>query len=358
MHRKLKRIVVKEELVALTGDFIKAMILNQFLYWTERVDDFDRLLLEEKEKHKFSQDTSKGELEIELRCGWIYKKVQELSEELMVNIKRETLRKYIKSLIDNGWLYERRNPIHKWDNTLQYRVDRLKVQKDLRDLGYHLEGFELLNPNENIGKPEIGLSNVENRDIRCPKSDIRQSEIGLSLTETTTKINKEKNIKKRKKDLMNQFDEFWSAYPNKKAKPKAMIAFEKAMKKTDLETILEALKTYREKTDPEFYSHPATWLNQERWEDDYKSPGSSEPIELKDIKRQGIDKTICDLLRENVSDGFYKSYIEPSRFVSESNQGGIKMQTRFSITYDKVSELFSDFLQNNGFMLIGWEKIT
>lgn len=34
--RKLKRVVIKEELVILTGDHIAALALNQFLYWFER----------------------------------------------------------------------------------------------------------------------------------------------------------------------------------------------------------------------------------------------------------------------------------------------------------------------------------
>ena len=36
----IKRIVIKQELVDLTGDFIDAAILGQLLYWTERTKDF------------------------------------------------------------------------------------------------------------------------------------------------------------------------------------------------------------------------------------------------------------------------------------------------------------------------------
>ena len=46
--QKLKRVVIKEELVVLTGDIFKAVILNQFLYWSERVKDFDKFISEEK----------------------------------------------------------------------------------------------------------------------------------------------------------------------------------------------------------------------------------------------------------------------------------------------------------------------
>ncbi len=46
----LKRVVIKEELVALTGDATKAIILNQLLYWSQRTRDFDKFLDEEKSR--------------------------------------------------------------------------------------------------------------------------------------------------------------------------------------------------------------------------------------------------------------------------------------------------------------------
>ena len=48
--KKLKRVVIKEELFALTGDFKEAIILNQFNYWSERRSDFDKFV-EEENKH-------------------------------------------------------------------------------------------------------------------------------------------------------------------------------------------------------------------------------------------------------------------------------------------------------------------
>ena len=48
------------------------------------------------------------------------------------------------------------------------------------------------------------------------------------------------------------------------------------MKKTDLKTILNAVKAQREspqwtRDGGQFIPHPATWLNQERWEDEVQS---------------------------------------------------------------------------------------
>jgi len=62
--------VIREELVKLTGDAIAAVILNQLLYWTQRVDDFDELLAEEAKRN--------SEINVPPRHGWIYKTSEEL----------------------------------------------------------------------------------------------------------------------------------------------------------------------------------------------------------------------------------------------------------------------------------------
>ncbi len=135
----LKRSVIKEELVWLTGDAIKAVILNQFIYWSRRVYDFDKMVEEEQKRY---QNEGK-ELEIEPCCGWIYKTAKLLSEETMLGLTPATIRKHLQCLIDNGYLLERTNPKFKWDHTRQYRVNFVKIYKLLQEQGYPLEGFKI-----------------------------------------------------------------------------------------------------------------------------------------------------------------------------------------------------------------------
>jgi hypothetical protein len=69
-----------------------------------------------------------------------------------------------------------------------------------------------------------------------------------------------------------QFDEFWNAYPRKKGKGQARKAFEKALEKTDLVTILAGVASYvanEDLSNPQFVAHPSTWLNGERWDDEH-----------------------------------------------------------------------------------------
>ncbi len=168
---KLKRAVIKEELVALTGDMIKAVILNQFIYWCERTKDTDKFILEEKTR---AEHESKY-LEMPLQNGWIYKAAEELSAETMLNLAKNTMRRHIKDLIGAGYLNERTNPDHKWDRTMQYRVDLVKISRDLLALGYTLDGYKLPS-----SKMEHASSKIDNASSNSENAS-SGSEHGSSL---------------------------------------------------------------------------------------------------------------------------------------------------------------------------------
>lgn len=81
-------------------------------------------------------------------------------------------------------------------------------------------------------------------------------------------------------DLDREFDWFWEAYRYKSKKPDAKRAFIKARKKVSLDTILEALPAYEAHLERTGYDKAlaASWLNAERWEDEYpESLGKSPP---------------------------------------------------------------------------------
>ena len=186
--KPLKRVVIKEELVALTGDFRPAIILNQFIYWIERMKDTDRYILEEKER------ASKEQLEVSIdeSNGWIYKTAEELNEELMVGMSKATIGKYINQLVEAGYLAKRNNPKYKWDKTLQYRVDLVKVQKDLAKLGYALEGYKLL---PNIEIVDVDVEVKENKKASSTAIDEAPNNI-----KSSTSINNSYNKSISQKD--------------------------------------------------------------------------------------------------------------------------------------------------------------
>lgn len=89
---------------------------------------------------------------------------------------------------------------------------------------------------------------------------------------------------KEKKNIISitreaEFSEtFWPAYPRKVSKPGALKAFRKARDKASLSEIMAGLERYQsQKPDYADWRHPATWLNDEGWSDDYGPPVQGKP---------------------------------------------------------------------------------
>lgn len=186
--RKLKRVTIKEEFVALTGDPIKAIILNQFIYWSERVGDFDSFIAEEKTR----AEQSGLAVKIDLLNGWIYKTAEELSEETMVKMSPSTILRHIKQLVERGWLDERNNPNHKWDRTKQYRVNLLKIHEDLIKIGYVLQDYKVDVPffkmKNAFSKMKNGTSNLKNGSFKIKNRTIQNEKAIPEITTDNTII--------------------------------------------------------------------------------------------------------------------------------------------------------------------------
>lgn len=93
--QRLKRIVIKEELASLIGDFKLAIILNQLIYWSERVKNFDKFMKEESNRC----DKESTDLDIELQNRWIYKTAEDLAEEILIGVSASNMRTQIKKVI-------------------------------------------------------------------------------------------------------------------------------------------------------------------------------------------------------------------------------------------------------------------
>ena len=86
---------------------------------------------------------------------------------------------------------------------------------------------------------------------------------------------KEKEIDKEKyKEIDKNFNEFWSIYPKKASKKEALKAYTKLSKSKSLpDNLLDIIKQWCnneawKKENGKFIPYPATWLNQERWNDE------------------------------------------------------------------------------------------
>ena len=98
------------------------------------------------------------------------------------------------------------------------------------------------------------------------------------------------------------FEEFWNAYPKKRAKDDAKKAFDK--RKPDralLDQMLSAIQLQRSTDDwlkdaGKFIPYPATWINDGRWQDEVSahpsSPAMHDPESRASIEAEGVAKGI------------------------------------------------------------------
>jgi len=80
---------------------------------------------------------------------------------------------------------------------------------------------------------------------------------------------------KHMSNKLDGFDAWYKLYPRKVARAAAERAWAKAVKKVEAEKIVAGLEhqlSALKAKDKEYIPHPATWLNQERWDDEVCSP--------------------------------------------------------------------------------------
>lgn len=161
---KIKKAVIREDLLSITGDYRRAIILNQFIYWSERVSDADEFIKKENEIAK-----NNGEEEKDLFCGWIYKTAEELAAEVMLGLSASQIRRYISDLVELKYISKRNNPKYKWDRTLQYRVNLVNIAKDLKKNGFPLSDYKIDIPDdENSITHECAINNEQEEKRKQP----------------------------------------------------------------------------------------------------------------------------------------------------------------------------------------------
>ena len=113
----------------------------------------------------------------------------------MVGMSKPTIRKYIKQLIEQGYIHERQNPKYKWDKKTQYRLNLYNIQLDLAKLGYALEGYSLLPNIQIIENEDVYIDN----NLQSKDNDINTKE---NLKNTSMHIDELRNIE----DYKNIFE--------------------------------------------------------------------------------------------------------------------------------------------------------
>ena len=117
-------------------------------------------------------------------------------------------------------------------------------------------------------------------------ADLPMAENPMTENPTPKKNNPKEEQDNKKIDAY--FLEFWNAYPRKLDKAKAFRAFKSAMRRAKFEDIMAGVIAYRNdpERNPNYTKYPATWLNNDSWENEIKPSADSEAAERARLRRQ------------------------------------------------------------------------
>ena len=151
---------------------------------------------------------------------------------------------------------------------------------------------EKLNPSNPAHRQIVGL--IEKKMDRCSDcSEFKKFIAPLKgLLSPIGKVKVKEGVKKGSgegKQIEDQAEEIYAAYPRKVAKPDALRAIAKALTKNTFEFLIDATRSYakaREGQNSQFTPHPATWFNADRFLDD---PATWEETEEEEPHRPKTD---------------------------------------------------------------------
>ena len=113
---------------------------------------------------------------------------------------------------------------------------------------------------------------------RAPKANSSKSKPTNNIRHKTEdeEHKTENDIPSKSPSTRDAFERFWSVYPRKIGKQSAKRAFERV--KVPLETLVTAVERQKcsdqwTQNNGQFIPHPATWLNQGRWDDELPESG-------------------------------------------------------------------------------------
>lgn len=180
----------------------------------------------------------------------------------------------------------------------RYTIDReqfiqfpdTSVRKYQRILGNMGDDSDFPPPNQEIYK-------LWSDNLRSRMNHHKLVNTSLPLREV--KVSKEKISKDKMPTdggLWERFESFWKAYPRKIGKGRASRTWLKLHPTQELtDRMLKAIAHARDsaqwqKENGQFIPHPTTWLNDERWTDEYSSSEYGKSERVRDLERSVLNE--------------------------------------------------------------------
>lgn len=187
------------------------------------------------------------------------------------------------------------------------------------------DGFKSSNGYFLIKRPISG--DTESPDNLSPDIESRDNDDQSQGTQSPDKDNNNKlllsepsvepsSARARVREAMKKsfFEEWFEKYPHKVGQKRAQSAYRSAVKKITPQELLEALDRYlRDKPPDQKFLNPATWLNEERWNDQPSQPTgdkhASDQSSLREKSRNALGTVMSDLYGDENAAGDYQETV-------------------------------------------------
>lgn len=181
----------------------------------------------------------------------------------------------------NAWAKMRESVMAFWvKKNGRFFQKRLRIERDfVEEKSKKNRGAARKRWDDFVRKP---LNDKDSRDADALRTQSKRNAPTLTPTPTPirdTNVSLPPTPQNDQIDIQVMFEDFWSRYPNRKAKGEARKAYEKARKRESHENIIAGLGRFIAanpwRGELRYCKHPATWLNADGWADEYSSPSAA-----------------------------------------------------------------------------------
>ena len=205
---------------------------------------------------------------------WVYNNTDQCIQMVRGTIKKRTIERIISDLKKRNLLIVERLHSNKWNKTNYFTINYVELQKIGSQYSSNTGIAHTAKMADSIA-PKWRIPYRQNGGFDSAK-------MAESLQKITTEeyfkilnaILKKSKTNSKARAVESDFDTFWKTVPNKDGKKPAQAAFKKAIKKISLDDLIIAYKANVQVCEAQnrFKKNPATWLNQECWNDESIQP--------------------------------------------------------------------------------------
>lgn len=232
---------------------------------------------------------------------WVFNNIDQCIEMVRGTIKKRTLERIISDLKKRNLITVAQLNKNKWKKTNYFTIN----YAELENLGSKYSSNQ-------CGTDTAKMAESKPPQWRipyCQNGGFDIAKVAGSLQKITTEeyfkilnaILKKSKSKNKVLSIEILFDEFWKTVPNKDGRKVALAAFKKAIKKIGIDELILAYKANVQVCDSQnrFKKNPATWLNQECWNDEsiqvvlneLKNPRATQP---QSYKQESIEDSFVE----------------------------------------------------------------